>query len=128
MKKKIFIAALICALLTLCACSSSRSVWGKYTAEGNGTYARSSVEFAYSKTFYIPDIDAWESEKDENENDALLEGWYETDGDRVVCTYTDTSETDDDIKKITLVFTYDSENNRLISEDGRVFYGGKSNE
>ncbi len=127
MNKKFFITALICALLTLCACSSSRSVWGKYTTEGIGTDARSSVEFAYSKTFYIPDIAVWESEKDEKESNALLEGWYETDGDRVKCTYTDSSDAGD-IKKITLVFTYDPDNDRLISEDGRVFYGGKSNE
>lgn len=71
-------------ILLLCACDARDEVWGTYaTEDGN-----KSVEFAYSKVFYTLDARAAAEAEEDGENEALIEGWYELDGDNAVCSFT----------------------------------------
>lgn len=68
----------------LCACDARDEVWGTYaTDDGN-----KSVEFAYSKVFYTLDAEAAAEAEEDEESEALIEGWYELSDGEVVCTFT----------------------------------------
>ena len=86
----------MCIALLLCACDTRDKVWGVYSTEkgGDGNFKR--VEFAYSKVFYTLDALAAEAESDDpdGENEAVIEGWYEIEGDEIVCTFSLTEDSE----------------------------------
>ena len=76
------ICLLLCVIALFCSCDSGE-LWGSYLSEDEN----SSVEFAYSKVFYTLDIAKAQAEADDEDSEAVIEGWYETEGDSVVCTF-----------------------------------------
>lgn len=67
-------------------------MWGLYKTETDPSGNGKSIEFAYSKVFYTLDILAAEAEKDEEDSEAVIEGWYDKEGDTVVCTFSITED------------------------------------
>ena len=66
-----------------CSCDARGELWGSYVSEdGNST-----VEFAYSKVFYTLDVARAQAEEDDEDSEAVIEGWYDVDGEEVVCTF-----------------------------------------
>jgi len=86
-------------------------LWGLYKTDldvsGNGK----SIEFAYSKVFYTLDLLAAKAEdesgEDEEKSEAVIEGWYDKDGDTVVCTFSITK--DEETSEHVYTFTLDGE-------------------
>lgn len=104
MKK--LLCLLLGIVLLLCSCDSRDEVWGTYVSEDGGK----SVEFAYSKVFYTLDVEAAKAEAEDEESEALIEGWYEIEGDRVECTFKPEAE---DGKSEKHVYTFSKEDDTL---------------
>lgn len=90
--------------MLLCACDARDAVWGTYSTEDGNK----SVEFAYSKVFYTLDAEAAAEAEEDEESEALIEGWYELSGDEAVCTFTLKGE-DDKSEKHVYTFALDGD-------------------
>ncbi len=80
---KRLLCLLLCIILLACGCDTRDEVWGTYVSEDGGK----SVEFAYTKVFYALDTEAAAEAAEDEESEALIEGWFETDGDEIVCSF-----------------------------------------
>ena len=98
---------LLSILLLFVSCDMRGDMWGLYKTETDSSGNGKSIEFAYSKVFYTLDILQAEADEDNEESEAVIEGWYDKEGDSVVCTFSLTEDENTEVHVYT--FTLDGD-------------------